>query len=69
MSGKGDAPRPFSVTKQIFDLKYLMCLGKCVTCGKTFAESKKYSACSNSFHIMDIRLNQLENQFLKDIIR
>jgi uncharacterized C2H2 Zn-finger protein len=68
MSGKGDFPRPFSVTKEIFEIRYLMCLGKCPICNKTFQESKRWSSCSNSFHIMDIRLNKLENQFVKDIL-
>lgn len=65
-AGKGDCPRPFSVSREIYNLRYEIAYGKCPTCNNSVVGGK---FCSNPFHLAVDKLHELENTLVKDIVK
>lgn len=65
-AGKGHFPRPFSVSREIYELRYNIAYGKCPTCKRSVVNGK---FCSNPFHLAIEELQKLENIFVSDIMK
>lgn len=58
-AGKGDGPRPLSISRELFNLRHSLAFDVCLVCGRKSMDAK---SCPSQFHQLLDKIRQLEKK-------